>query len=243
MPTAAHRLSDLVVEVSDSGMGISPETLAKIFNTFEQGERSRGQGFGGLGLGLAISRAIIELHGGSISATSEGKNKGATFTVRLHCVEPVLSADTDRPAAAAPETIARKSMRVLVVEDHPDTAEQFARLLRRAGHEVVCAGSIKDAQTYALATPTKNRACPFDILISDLDLPDGSGRELMRNLAQRCPIHGIAISGHGMKKDVDENMQAGFSYHITKPVNWTELKAAIDKISDEISVSSLPKHV
>jgi CheY-like chemotaxis protein len=131
-------------------------------------------------------------------------------------------------------------MRVLVVEDHPDTAEQFARLLRHVGHEVVCAGSIKEAQTCALVTPGQDRACAFDILISDLDLPDGSGRELMRNLAQRYPIHGIAISGHGMKEDVDGSMQAGFSYHITKPVNWTELKAVIDKISDEISHETAP---
>jgi len=126
-------------------------------------------------------------------------------------------------------------MRILVVEDHPDTAEQFARLLRHVGHEVVCAGSIKEAQTCASATPGQNRACAFDILISDLDLPDGSGRELMRNLAQTYPIHGIAISGHGMKEDVYGSLQAGFSYHITKPVNWAELKAVIDKISDEIS--------
>src|SRR4029077_9220008 len=108
------RLGQLVVEVSDTGMGISPETLPKIFNAFEQGERSRGQGFGGLGLGLAISRAIIELHGGSISAASEGKGKGATFTVRLHCVKPVLTAETDRPVAAVPDAVARRQMRVLV---------------------------------------------------------------------------------------------------------------------------------
>jgi signal transduction histidine kinase/ActR/RegA family two-component response regulator len=234
------RLGQVVVEVSDTGMGISPETLPKIFNAFEQGERSRGQGFGGLGLGLAISRAIIELHDGSISAASEGKGKGATFAVRLHCVKPVLTAETDRPVAAVSDAVGRQAMRVLVVEDHPDTAEQFARLLRRAGHEVVCAGSIKEAQTYALVTPGQNRACAFDILISDLDLPDGNGRELMRNLAQRYPIHGIAISGHGMKEDVDGSMQAGFSHHITKPVNWTELKAVIDKISDEISHEAAP---
>ncbi len=239
------RLCELVVEVSDSGMGISPETLPKIFTAFEQGERSRGQGFGGLGLGLAISRAIIELHGGSIGAASEGKGKGATFTVRLHCVKPVLPSETDRPLAAVSAAIARRAMRVLVVEDHHDTAEQFARLLRRAGHEVICAGSIKEAQTHALVAPDQNRACAFDILISDLDLPDGSGLDLMRNLTPRYPIHGIAISGHGMKEDVDASLQAGFSYHITKPVNWAELKAVIDKIADEVShvTPSVPKLV
>jgi signal transduction histidine kinase/ActR/RegA family two-component response regulator len=230
----SDKLSELVVEVSDTGMGISPETLPKIFKAFEQGERSRGQGFGGLGLGLAISRAIVEMHGGSISASSEGPGKGATFVVRLSCVKPVLAAETDRQINVASAALATHSMRVLVVEDHKDTAEQFARLLKRAGHEVICAGSIKEAQTCALMTPDQNRACAFDILISDLDLPDGSGLQLMRNLAQRYPIRGIAISGHGMKEDVDASMRAGFSYHITKPVNWTELKSAIEKIAAEV---------
>jgi PAS domain S-box-containing protein len=230
----SEKLSELVVEVSDTGMGISPETLPRIFDAFEQGERSRGQNFGGLGLGLAISRAICELHGGSISAVSEGKGKGATFTVRLHCAKPVLPKETKRRVTVASDAAATPSMRILVVEDHPDTAEQFARLLRRAGHDVVCAGSIKEAKTHALVTPDKNRERVFDILISDLDLPDGSGRELMHSLAQRYPIHGIAISGHGMKEDVDGSLQAGFSYHITKPVNWPELKSTIEKIAKEV---------
>ena len=228
------KLSELIVEVSDTGMGISRETLPRIFDAFEQGERSRGQGFGGLGLGLAISRAICELHGGSISAKSEGKGKGATFTVRLQSVKPIPSKEAEPRVAVASDAAAAPSLRILVVEDHRDTAEQFARLLRRAGHEVVCAGTVKEAQAHALVTPDKNRACAFDILISDLDLPDGSGRELMHNLARRCPIRGIAISGHGMKEDVDGSMQAGFSYHITKPVNWPELKAAIEKIAKEV---------
>lgn len=228
--------TELVVEVTDTGMGISAETLPRIFNAFEQGERSRGQDFGGLGLGLAISRAIIELHGGSITAASEGKGKGATFTVRLDCVKPATTTtDTDRELLAVSDTLSgTRSVRVLVVEDHPDTAEQFARLLRRAGHEVTCAGTIAEAQTYALAPPDQNRTCAFDILISDVDLPDGSGRELMRNLMQRCSIRGIAISGHGMKEDIDASRQAGFSYHITKPVNWPELKATIDKLAETI---------
>ena len=228
------QLPELVVEVRDTGMGISPETLPRIFDAFEQGERSRGQGFGGLGLGLAISRAICQLHGGAISATSEGKGKGATFSIRLHCAKPVVAKESERQAAKTPDAVATQSMRILVVEDHPDTAEQFARLLRRAGHEVTCASGIKEAQGYALATPEKDRNGAFDILISDLDLPDGSGRELMRNLAQRYPIRGIAISGHGMKEDVDGSMEAGFSYHITKPVNWPELKSVIEEIAKKV---------
>jgi CheY-like chemotaxis protein len=121
----------------------------------------------------------------------------------------------------------------LVVEDHSDTAEQFARLLKRAGHEVICARSIKEAQKYAMTTPAPNRACAFDILISDLDLPDGSGRDLMRNLAKHYPIRGIAISGHGMKEDIESSIAAGFSYHMIKPVDWQELKITIQKIGEE----------
>jgi PAS domain S-box-containing protein len=227
------RLADLVVKISDNGMGISPETLPRIFNAFEQGGRSRGPSFGGLGLGLAISRAIMELHGGSIAAASEGKDKGATFTIRLHTVKPVLTDGSEKPAIPSLEPTLGRPLRVLVVEDHPDTAEQFARLLKRAGHEVICASSIKEAQMYAMVTPAQDRTCAFDILISDLDLPDGSGRDLMRNLAKRYSIRGIALSGHGMKDDIQNSIAAGFSHHITKPVDWQELKIAIQKIADE----------
>jgi len=230
-------LAELIVQIRDSGMGISAETLPRIFNAFEQGVRSRNRSFGGLGLGLAISRAIMELHGGSITATSEGKNKGTTFFIRLHTVKAVPLRDAEKRPIPVPEPMPGRSLRVLVVEDHADTAEQFARLLKRAGHEVICAGSIKEAQTYAMVTPAQNRACAFDILISDLDLPDGSGRDLMRNLAKRYPIRGIALSGHGMKEDIQSSIAAGFSHHITKPVNWQELKLAIENIAEEMLLS------
>ena len=179
----------------------------------------------------------MELHGGSIAATSEGKNKGTTFFVRLHTVKPVPMRGPEKPPVPLPEPTPGRSLRVLVVEDHPDTAEQFARLLKRAGHEVICAGSIREAQTYAMVTPAPDRACAFDILISDLDLPDGSGRDLMRNLAKCYPIRGIALSGHGMKEDIQNSIAAGFSHHITKPVNWQELKVAIENIAEETLLS------
>jgi len=233
----SETLAELIVQISDTGMGISADTLPRIFNAFEQGMRSRNPSFGGLGLGLAISRAIMELHGGSITATSEGKDKGTTFFVRLHTVKPLPLRGAEKRRMAAPERTLGRSLRVLVVEDHLDTAEQFARLLKRAGHEVICASSIREAQTYALVTPAQDRACAFDILISDLDLPDGSGRDLMRNLAKRYPIRGIALSGHGMKEDIQSSIAAGFSHHITKPVNWQELKLAIENIAEEMLLS------
>ena len=214
-------------------MGISPETLPRIFKAFEQGERSRHRVFGGLGLGLSISRAIMEEHGGSITGASEGRNKGASFTLRMPAVKPLAAGDPEKLRRPSPDLSLGRSMRVLVVEDHHDTAEQFARLLKRAGHEVTCAASIKEAQNHAVMTPAPNCAFAFDILISDIDLPDGNGRDLMRDLAKHYPIRGIAVSGHGMKDDIQDSIAAGFSYHMTKPVNWQELKTAIEKISEE----------
>ena len=226
---------DLIVEVSDSGIGISPENMPHIFNAFEQGEHSRSRLFGGLGLGLAISRAIVELHGGSIIATSEGKDKGAKFIIRLRAVEAAAAArpHSTRPASAAGSAISPRSLRVLLVEDHPDTAQQLKRLLQRAGHEVTWAGSIREARELIEASSEDSEDRGFNILISDLGLPDGSGHELMRDLASQHRMPGIALSGYGMKDDILDSMAAGFSRHITKPVDWQELKIAIQKIAAE----------
>lgn len=217
----------LIVEVCDDGIGINPKVLPRIFNAFEQGERSRSATFGGLGLGLAISRAIVELHGGSISATSDGLNKGTKFLVRLNTVSRPLCEGAQKPSASTQESISARSLRVLLVEDHADTAAQLSRLLKRAGHEVTCAGSVREAQE----TASRDRDKEFDILISDLGLPDGSGHDLMRDLARDRHIPGIALSGYGMEDDIQNSIAAGFSRHMTKPVDWQELKVAIQKVA------------
>ncbi len=210
----------LMVQVTDTGIGVDSEILPRIFDAFEQGERSRTRRFGGLGLGLAISRAIVEMHGGSITATSPGKDQGATFSIRLPVVpEPRIEA----PAPAA-DLQSRPSVqrftRILLVEDHADSAQQLTRLLKRAGHEVTCATNLAEARELA-ANDT------FDLLISDLGLPDGSGHDLMREISASRPLPGIALSGYGMEEDIKASLSAGFSRHLTKPVNWPELKAAI----------------
>jgi len=122
-----------------------------------------------------------------------------------------------------------RKLRILLVEDHADTARQLTRLLMRAGHEVVTASSIKEARELV----TSGKAGQFNILISDLGLPDGSGHELMRDLSRDRDhaIPGIALSGYGMKEDIRESMEAGFSRHLTKPVDWQELKVAIDRLA------------
>lgn len=228
---SANDQPDLVVEISDTGMGIPAESLSRIFNAFEQGDRSRTRVYGGLGLGLAISRAIVGLHGGSINATSEGQDRGSKFTVRLQTVHAEKAVGADHAPLNAADSAAAQPLRVLVVEDHADTAEQFARLLTRAGHQVVCASGVREAKTVAQANEAV--ALSFDVMISDLDLPDGSGRDLMRDLSAHSPIRGIAVSGHGMKEDIARSIEAGFSIHLTKPINWQELKKAIEKIARE----------
>jgi PAS domain S-box-containing protein len=224
--------TELVVEIKDTGIGISPENMPRIFNAFEQGERSRTRVFGGLGLGLAISRAIVEMHGGSIAAESAGTEKGSTITVRLRTVPTPTSKPGTRqkPSPRRHDEPALRSLRVLLVEDHRDTAEQLTRLLTRVGHEVTWAATISKAREL-IAAHTKQPGHEFNILISDLGLPDGSGHDLMRDLASNHPIPGIALSGYGMKDDIQDSMAAGFSRHITKPVDWQELKTAIQRIA------------
>ena len=165
----------VVVEVNDSGIGIEPEALSRIFNAFEQAERSITRQFGGLGLGLAISKALVELHGGQIEAQSEGRDKGATFRIRLPLGRARRSSPK-RPPPAAPRARAVRPLRILLVEDHGVTAKMMRMVLTADGHAVETAGDV------ATALELAGRHA-FDLLLSDLGLPDGSGHDLMRNCA------------------------------------------------------------
>ena len=231
--TGGDTRPDLIVEVTDTGIGISRESLPRIFDAFEQGERSRTRQFGGLGLGLAISRAIIDLHGGSLTAASEGKDKGAKLSIRLQTVAAAAAADPSEPRRLLGAMGPVCALRILLVEDHADTADQLTKLLTRAGHTVCRAGDLKGAHECLDAGSGSDASCPFDLLISDLGLPDGSGHELMRELKLRYGLRGIALSGYGMKDDIQNSMDAGFSRHITKPVDWEELAAAIQRLAEE----------
>jgi two-component system CheB/CheR fusion protein len=218
----------LIIEISDTGIGISPENMPRIFNAFEQGERTRTRVFGGLGLGLAISRAIVELHGGTILAESEGRDKGTRLRICLPTVEGATARETKKTAPASAAESGRHQLHILLVEDHADTAHQLTRLLQRAGHEVTWAGSVREARDLIAH---RNAPLHFDILISDLGLPDGTGHDVMRDLAATHSIPGIALSGYGMTDDIRDSIAAGFSRHITKPVDWHELNVAIQTIA------------
>jgi CheY-like chemotaxis protein len=211
-----------VFEISDTGIGIEPDRQASIFEPFHQGERSITRRFGGLGLGLTISKTLLDLHGGKISVESAGKNQGTTFRVVLEVLrEPVL-ASTD---GAGGESSNSKKLRLLLVDDHADTRGILSRLLTKCGHEVVTADSAQSALTIL-----EDRR--FDVLISDIGLPGASGYELMREATRRQPLRGIALSGLGMDEDVQRSRDAGFEYHLTKPINFQDLRALLEKISN-----------
>jgi two-component system CheB/CheR fusion protein len=234
----------LVVSVSDSGIGIEPARLAHIFDAFEQEGPAVTTRSGGLGVGLAISRAIVELHGGTIGAASDGRHRGATFAVRLP-LDPGSPAGVEEEekeaaaagsrggARAAPAGVEApaKLLRILLVEDHADTAAAMADLLSGLGHKVTVAGGVAAALA-AVERLTAGKSGPaLDLVISDLGLPDGNGHELMRKLSRRYGLKGIALSGYGMEDDREKSLQAGFSRHLTKPVQLRALQAVIREVA------------
>jgi two-component system CheB/CheR fusion protein len=209
----------VVAEVNDSGIGMEPEALTRVFNAFEQAERSITRQFGGLGLGLAISKALVEMHGGTIEAHSEGRDKGATFRVRLPLT--ASAAQPEVPAHAAAPMRAVRPLRILQVEDHGVTAKMMRMVLAKEGHTVETAGDVATALELAGQRP-------FDLLISDLGLPDGSGHDLMRVLRSRGHnFPGIALSGYGQEEDIRRSYEAGFAAHLTKPASREALIEAV----------------
>jgi signal transduction histidine kinase len=216
--SSANQPTDiLTIAVSDTGIGIEPEIMQRIFNPFEQGERSFQRRFGGLGLGLTISKSLAQAHGASLTAKSEGRDRGATFLLTMKTAG--LNDARSKPAAASAQS-SRTSVRILLVDDHPDTCAALKRLLVLHGHHVVAVHSMRAAMAAA-----ENNS--FDLLISDVGLPDGNGMELLRQLRSKFPIAGIAISGFGMDADIGKSLEAGFSAHLVKPVKLEKLEAAI----------------
>ncbi len=220
------------VEVADTGVGIAPEVLWQIFDPFRQGEAGTTRRFGGLGLGLSVAKGLVEAHGGAIRVRSAGHGQGATFTVEL----PVLS-PADAPAAAPPSSDSPppspRSLRVLLVEDHEDTRYILHRLMTRWGHTVTTAGTVAQARA-ALGEEA------FDLLLSDLGLPDGSGLEVIATLRGKSGIPAVAMSGYGMETDLARTRAAGFTDHIVKPVAADVLRELLTRFSSPLVPSDRP---
>jgi nitrogen-specific signal transduction histidine kinase len=214
----------LVLEVNDTGIGIDQELIPRIFDVFDQDAFSPARRLGGLGLGLLISRSIVEQHGGRLAAASDGQNLGAKFTVEL-------------PSVIAPETAARREgplatdthipyppLTILLVEDNADTLNYLRKILTLRGNNVHTASSLSLALQMA-------SDLDFDVLVSDIELPDGTGLELMRTLRTSRTIAGIALSGFGSLEDIELSRSAGFAEHLTKPVDFRRLEKAIHEVA------------
>jgi len=217
------------IRTTDTGIGIEADKMERIFNAFEQGQSSITRRFGGLGLGLAISKAMVAAHGGIIKAESHGRDRGATFIVTLATVASPVPASTGgakKPTRGPDSKEARAKMperRVLVVDDHYDTCTGMKMMLERRGYRVTVAHSADQAVE-------KTRHEEFDLVISDIGLPDRSGYELMRELSATKGLRGIALSGFGMENDVSRARAAGFSEHLTKPINFDRLEESIQSL-------------
>ncbi len=220
--TAQVNNDTVALTVADNGVGIDPAKLAGIFGAFEQGGDGVTARFGGLGLGLAITKAFVELHGGRVRAASAGPGQGTQITVEL----PLLAVEAAPASSAAPtpdSTPDTSTGTLLLVDDHADTLQVMARLLTRRGYRVLLATDCQSARETA-------RQHSFDLIVSDLGLPDGSGLTLLRELRQSRMVPAIALSGYGMEEDLRQSQASGYDEHLTKPIDFPLLVRTIGKL-------------
>jgi CheY-like chemotaxis protein len=214
-----RRENEAVLSVRDTGAGISPELLARVFEPFEQGDTSLAHSSGGLGLGLMIARGLVEAQGGKIEAHSAGVDRGAEFVVRF----PLSLSEAVAAQAAAPAAEAAKPHRIALIEDNEDAREALATALRLEGHEVFVGGTAEEALEIA-------RRDKPDTFILDIGLPGTDGYALaraLRDTGTQTTTRLIALTGYGKETDRDRAREAGFNQHLTKPVDVDELAALL----------------
>ncbi len=207
-------------EITDNGIGIEPGRLASLFQPFEQADPSVTRQFGGLGLGLAISKHLVQLHRGTIEAESRGRSFGSTFKVTLETVRAELA--TTRRRSRTPRRPS-KPLRILLVEDHRDTRRTLSRLLTHFGHEVLAADNVHRALEII-------GSGEIDVLLCDIGLPDGSGYEVITQAKGKRPIHAVALTGFGTEEDIRRSKEAGFDLHLVKPIDLHELQTVLEKV-------------
>ncbi|HET9580058.1 MAG TPA: response regulator [Usitatibacter sp.] len=213
--------SGLQISVTDEGMGIAADMLGSVFELFSQGDRSLDRAQGGLGIGLSLVRGLVEMHGGTVVAQSEGPGRGSRFVITLP--REVVSAAPPEPARAAARDRGRPR-RVLVVEDNPDAAEAMRMLLVQLGHQVASASSGHEALEVA-------RDFRPEVVLLDIGLPGLDGYEvarMLRSLDETRHARVIAVTGYGQPADRQRSSAAGFDRHLVKPVDPAKLAEAID---------------
>jgi PAS domain S-box-containing protein len=212
---------ELVIAISDSGVGMSAAESSHVFEAFSQsGQTEPGKQSGGLGLGLAISQKLVDLHSGELHAASEGPDKGSTFTIKLPLAKNTGQSPEKSDNAPSSDQIRKTGLRILVVEDHEPTRTSLTQLLLRRRHKITAVASLGGARA---AVKNEN----FDLLISDIGLPDGTGFDLMRELQHGYGLKGIALTGFGTEEDIDLSRKSGFVTHLTKPVRMESLDEAL----------------
>ncbi|HKV55022.1 MAG TPA: ATP-binding protein, partial [Candidatus Binataceae bacterium] len=209
------------VVFKDDGIGMAPEVLAHLFQPFEQAADITNR-YGGLGLGMTISKALVDIHAGTLSAASDGPGHGASFTVTLPSIQASTMKLLPSATASAVERRDHHGISILLVEDHQDTAEAMKRLLSDRGYSVETSATVAEAAKIA-------RERRFDLLLSDIGLPDGTGIDLIREIRQYSTIPAIALTGFGMDQDIVRYKEAGFDAHLTKPVNFQKLEMTINR--------------
>lgn len=218
---SAHRRGEeAVVSVSDNGIGLAADVLPRVFDLFTQVHTSIDRAQGGLGIGLTVVKSLVEMHGGTIVAQSDGVDRGSAFTIRLPLLAqaPKNGVRADSPATEPPP-VDPSTIRVLIVDDHRDAGEALSRLLTRRGcHVRVAHDGLEGAEMAHEFHPT--------VLLLDLGLPGLDGYELCRTLRAQAEFksaHFIAISGYAQKSDIEQSRAAGFDAHFAKPVNFPAL--------------------
>lgn len=233
LETSLEDEARLLIKITDTGIGMNAEELKRVFTAFAQGDHAGGSGshrFGGLGLGLAITKNLIELHTGRISAQSAGHGRGSTFVIELPLaknMEDQPKIDRGFPKHNVTELLERasSSMSILLVEDHETTRTVLAQLLQRRNYRVSAVDSMAKAREIA----SQNK---FDLLISDIGLPDGNGNDLMSEFREKYGLKGIALTGYGMEEDLARGKAAGFVTHLIKPVRIQFLESALRAVEN-----------
>jgi CheY-like chemotaxis protein len=207
------------LEFTDTGIGIESQFLGLVFDAFVQADAVPSSSSNGLGLGMSISKTIVEQHGGTINVASAGAGRGATFTVDLATVAADSAGDGSRQPVRSDS---RHTYRLLLVEDNQATLEVLGRILRKQGHDVVTASTVEAARDFAANQD-------FDLVISDIGLPDGNGIDLMNELTRDYGLRGIALSGYGMDEDLARTKNAGFIAHLVKPIDLDRLNRVLEQ--------------
>jgi two-component system CheB/CheR fusion protein len=207
-----------VLRVSDTGLGIHPDMLPHLFEPFSQAENTLARSRGGLGLGLALVKGLVALHGGEVKAHSEGLGKGTEFVIRL----PVEPAVADKPLAPQ-NALKPQRRRILIIEDNIDAASSLCDVLELGEHEVAVAHNGPDGLSRA-------RAFQPEVILCDIGLPDMDGYAVARAIRADARLHGVclvALSGYALPEDLQNAIDAGFDQHIAKPPSIEKLEALL----------------